>query len=194
MIALISIAGAIVAWRVTVALGDAGSSDVRGVLAIVEDATVGTQAAALVFGDQVSFASFKSKEAVADELGRVAEFDLQATALKAAARRAREFIPQSYITRDERFNEARAYAQIREQMANKKDLQPQPHFDAADLARGKATWLLFDLVWLAFGVLCLTLADALQSALRQLFLIAGAGLFGIGVLFVIAVELASLAK
>lgn len=189
-IALVSVVGAVIAWRVSVAAGDAGSADMRGVLALVDDATALTQASSIVLGHQISFAAFKVNDRLADELAPVSQFAEVAEAFRSAAKRARnDYIPQAYIDRHEMLDASRDLAQNREISGYKKDTHPQPHFDAADRARLKAIWMMFALVWLGVAIVCLTLADAIRNALRYVFLVLGLGVFALGGLLAILVEI-----
>ncbi len=189
-IAVVSVVGAVMAWRVSVAASDAGSADMRGVLALVDDATALTQASSIVLGHQVSFAAFKANDRLSDELAPVSQFAEVAEAFRAAAKRARnDYIPQAYIDRNEQLDAQRDLAQNREASGYKKDTHPQPHFDAADRARLKAIWMMFALIWLGVAIVCLTLADAIQNVLRYVFLMLGLGIFVLGGLLAVIVEI-----
>jgi len=190
MIAVVSVIGAFIAWRGSVAFSNAGSADTRGVLALVDDQMVQAQAGSVVLGDKIGFAAFKANERVSTLLEQVPGYEEVAAAFRAAARSARDdYIRQSYIDRREAFDESRALAQTREQLSFKKDLHPQPHFDEADQARTKGGWMLFALVWFGAAIVCMTLADAIQNAMRHIFFVLGLGMFVLGSVLAVIVEI-----
>ncbi|MBI5878585.1 MAG: hypothetical protein HZB53_13130 [Chloroflexi bacterium] len=190
VIAVVSVAGAVIAWRASVASSNAGSADMRGILALVDDQSVRAQAGSVVLGDQISFAAFKANDRLYTMLADVPGFETPAETFHSAARRALEdYIPQAYIDRNEQLDVNRALAQSRESLSYKKDTHPQPHFDQADQARTKANWMLFALIWLGFAIVCLTLADAIQNAFRHVLLVLGLGVFVLGTVLAALVEL-----
>ncbi len=196
LIAVVTVIGAITAWRVAVALSDAGTADTLGLLATVEKEDVTTQATITLAGHRMAYTAFVRDDALAtafDDLHAAnpdrGDLSNLSEAFRLAANYAREFIPAAYLDRDETLDRTRDLGENVAQLALARDINPQPHFDSADGSRYKAQWLLATIILLGVVLILLTLADALLSLLRYLVLTAALGLFGISALLLIYIEL-----
>lgn len=191
MIALVSVVGAIVAWRVAVASSDAGSADTRGLLATVDKEDATTKATIFAIGHQTAFAAFRRNDALSEAFYALGGADRNriAAAFEAAANRTLDFIPRAYLNRQDELDVQRDMGEEIAQATVNKDINAQPYFDAADAARVKVQWLLFDLIWLGVALLLLTLADAIQNPLRYVCLIGGLGIFVLGTLVAALIEI-----
>ncbi len=189
LIALVTTVGAIIAWRVAVASSDAGSADTTGLLVAVDNDDATTQATLLAIGHQTAYAGFVRDDALATALYQAGgHFNALADSLVEAANRSLDYIPRAYIDRKQNFDVQRDLGENLAEKTLAKDVNPQPHFQAADVARSKAQWLLFVLIWFGVALVLLTLADAVQNVLRYLFLIGGLGIFVFGAIIAAFVE------
>ncbi len=189
LIAVVAVMGAIIAWRATVASSDAGSADTRGILAAVEREETTTRATTTVIGHRTAFAAFVRDDALAKAYAALTKTNPQqtglsdlASAFRDASHYAWDWIPPKFVERNEKLNEQRDLSENIAEDAIDKDIDPQPHFAAADRSRQKAQWLVLALVLLGIALLSLTLADAIQNLLRYLFLLAGLSAWLIGAL------------
>jgi hypothetical protein len=190
MLAVVSVIGAIVAWRVSVALSDAGSSDTAGLLAEMDKADVEIQATISVIGHKTVYASFVTDKSIADGFYALGDnYTYLAYAFHNAANEVLNFIPRNYLDRDENFDYQRDLGETIANSELSRDTNAQPYFDAADRARVKGQWLLVDLIFLGAALLFLTLADAIQNFTRHLFLALGLLILVTGSLAVVALEL-----
>jgi hypothetical protein len=190
MLAVVSVIGAIVAWRVSVALSNAGSADTAGLLAEMDKADVEIAATISVIGHETVYAAFMTNKAIADGFYALGDnYTYLAYAFHNAANDVLNFIPRNYLDRDEKFDYQRDLGETIANSELSRDTNAQPYFNASDNARLKGQWLLIDLIGLGVSLLCLTLADAIQNFTRHLFL--GLGLFTLlaGSMAVILIEL-----
>ncbi len=189
LIALVTVVGAIIAWRVAVASSDAGSADTTGLLAAVDKEDATTEATITATGHQTAYAAFLRDDSLANAMYALGgELTTAADALEAAANRTLDYIPRAYIDRKLNLNVQRDIGENLAESTVNKDINAQPHFAAADAARGKAQLLLFVLIWLGIALLLLTLADAIRNPLRYLFLLGGLGILALGTLAAALIE------
>ena len=189
LIALVTTIGAIIAWRVAVASSDAGSADTTGLLVAVDREDATTQATLKAIGHQTAYAAFVHDDSLANALTEVGEqFSVLSDALKAAANRTLDYVPRAYIDRNENLDVQRDLGENLAQETLSKDVNPQPHFASADLARSKAKWLLFVLIWFGVALVLLTTADAIKNPLRYALLAGGLGIFVFGTITAAVIE------
>jgi len=189
LIALVTVSGAIVAWRIAVATSEAGSADTTGLLAAVDKEDATTEATIYAIGHQTAYAAFLRDDSLANALYTLGgNFTDAANALEAAANRTLDYIPRAYLDRNLNFKVQRDIGENVAESTVRKDINAQPHFDAADAARARAQWLLFVLLWLGFALLLLTLADAIRNPLRYLFLLGGMSIYILGTLAATLIE------
>lgn len=199
LIAMVTVVGAIIAWRVTVASNNAGGADTLGILAAIEREDVTTRATTTVMGHLTAYSAFirdnslaKAFDALAVANPQRTDFSNFARAFRSAANYSQDFIPPRYFDRNKELDRQRDLgAHIAEYSINK-DVEPQPHFAAADKSRQKARWLLVNLILLGGALVLLTMANASEHPLRHLFWLGGVSLFGVGTLASLLVELISL--
>ncbi|MCA1552913.1 MAG: hypothetical protein LC737_00895 [Chloroflexi bacterium] len=190
LIALVTVVGAIVAWRVSVALSDAGSADTAGLLAVVDNEDATTHATVYALGHQTAYAAFLRDDRLARALRSLGDqYTTFANSLDQAATRALDYVPRAYLDRDENYNVQRDVGEDVAESTLNKDVNSRAKFDAADASRGKAQWLLLTLIGLGTALLFLTSADAVQNALRYLLLLGGLALFAASALGALVVEL-----
>jgi uncharacterized integral membrane protein len=196
LIAVVTVVGAVVAWRVSVALNDGAGADTRGILATVEREDVTTRAAITLMGHRTAYAAFVSDDALAraySDLARAnpkdADLSNFASAFRLAANYALYPIPAQYLDRDRQLDQERDLGENIAQYSINKDIEPQPHFAAADQSRQKAGWLLINVILLGMALILLTTANAVESRLRYLFLLASLLFLLISALAALLIEL-----
>ena len=113
---------------------------------------------------------------------------VEGDALKAAANRTLDYVPRAYIDRNENLDVQRDLGENLAQETLSKDVNPQPHFASADLARSKAQWFLFVLIWFGVALVLLTMADAIQNPLRYALLAGGLCIFVFGTITAAVIE------
>ena len=189
LIALVSVLGAILAWRVAVASSNASSADTRGLLAEVDSADVTLQASITVFGHKAVYASFVTNKALGDAFDSLgSNYQPVSFAFKSAAARSLDFLPRIYLDRNENFDVARDQGETAANIALNHDTNPQSQYSAGDSSRVKSLWLLGDLIWFSGALVALTLADAIRHPVRYFFLLAGIGILFSGSLAVVLIE------
>ncbi len=190
LIVLVSVVGAIVAWRVAVALSDAGSADTRGLLAAVDKEDAATQGMITVLGHQTAYEAFVRNNSLYNAFYQLgSNYSAQASAFESAATRALDFLPRQYLDRDDKLDVQRDLGESIAEISLNKDVNSKPSFDSADRARQKAQWLLLVLTWLGGALLLLTLSDAILNPLRYLFLLGGLGSLMLGTAAVVLIEI-----
>ncbi|HEY6043206.1 MAG TPA: hypothetical protein VIX58_13835 [Anaerolineae bacterium] len=196
LIAIVSIVGALIAWRVALASSAAGNADTAGLLATVAREDVETRATILLYGHLTAYASYVGNRTLADTYDALARGNPQRTdyaayahAFRLAANYALYMIPSEYIDRNKELEVARDRGETIARESLDTNLDSRSNFDEADKARVRVQLLLINLILLGGALLFLTLADAIQNFLRYLFLLAGIGSFLIGTFGALFIEL-----
>lgn len=196
LIAVVTVVGAIIAWRTTVALGDAGGARTSGLLALVEKEDATTRANINVLAILNSYVAYvrddslaKAYQSLADANPERTDLSDSANAFYSAANRTLYQIPQPYLDRNDNLDRERLLGETIAEYSKDKDVEPQAHFLAADTSRLKAESLLISLVLLGVALVLLTLADAIENPLRYLCFLWGLGIFSIGTLAMLLIEL-----
>ncbi len=198
LIAIVSVFAAIGAWRVAVATSAAGNADADGLLATVDRENALTGATMTVYGRMFAYSRAVMNDAIASALQPIADNTSDAS-LKArleeerasriaGANQLRFSIPQQYLDRNQKYDLERDIGETTADLTLERDTFPNPHFELADLYRGKALWLLMFVVFLSVSFVLLTLADAIKNPLRYAFLALAILVFVLSVLGGILVE------
>ena len=195
-IAVITVVGAIIAWRTTVALGTAGGGRTAGLLALAEKEDATSRANNMVLSYLDSYAAYvrdhslaEAYQSLADANPDRADLSNSASAFRSAANYALDQIPAIYVDRNHNLDRERLLEEYVAEYSKDKDVEPQPHFSAADTSRRKAEWLFISLILLGVALVLLTLADAIENPLRYLCFLAAVGIFLTGTLAMLLIEL-----
>ena len=196
LIAVVTVVGAIIAWRTTVALGNAGGGRTAGLLALADKEDATTRATNTVLAYLDSYAAYVRDHSLANAYQSLADANPErtdlansASAFRLAANYALDQIPAIYVDRNHNLDRARLLDEYVAEYSKDKDVEPQPHFSAADTSRLKAEWLFTSLILLGVALVLLTLADAIENPLRYLCFLAAVGIFLIGTLAMLWIEL-----
>jgi hypothetical protein len=186
LIAAVSVAGAVVAWRASVAADGAGGADEAGIRATINLTETRALAAVNGYADYAAFARYIEFLTLADALeaqyanlpaeAAPAEAELllaQLVELRDRTTAATFAFPAQYINRDGTYALQRQQGELFADAAREKDLAPDTSFAQADALRGQTNRLLLALSGLAGGLVLLTLIEAAGRRLKYALLLAG---------------------
>jgi hypothetical protein len=195
LIALVSVVGAIMAWRVATMLDEAGGADSAGIRALTNNEDVTTRAEIILTEHLNSYIAYLENDSLATAYTALArantgrtDLDRYASAFQSAANHAQDKIPQSYIDREGHLDRLRDLGEHIAQDARNIDVAPQPHFARGDAERQQAMWMFATVILFGVVLVLLTTAEAIQNWLRYLFLVGGVVLFVIAALVELLVE------
>jgi hypothetical protein len=169
LIALVTLIGAYVAWRASVAGDNAGDASLDGL-----NATRNYEETVALNYTQL-YENYRAYTAYTryNELGNQIESDLANTSadeIEALDRQMREawdaaesfYFPHEYLKRDGAYDTARELGEALAEAARQRDLNPQPHFEEADKMQTKSNWLIVVITVLAVALLCFTLVESVN--------------------------------
>ncbi len=196
LIALVTLFGALLSWRVAIALGAAGGADTAGLLAAVAKEDVATFAAIAFTEHRAAYSSYIENDTLSNAYDALAQGNPTRTDLAHyssvfhyASHQAQSAIPQAYINRAGSLDAERDIGEHVAEASRNKDVEPEAHYAQADAKRQKAMVQMGAIVALGLVLILLTLADAVQHPVRYLLLVSGLLLFGATGLVSMAVEL-----
>lgn len=187
LIALVTLLGAFVAWRASVAADNAGDASLAGLMA-----TLNVQET-LALNNTQHYENYRAYTAYTryNTLGDEIEIDLAKASLDEAEildRQMREawdaaqsfYFPREYLKRDGTYDTQRELGEALAETARQKDLNPAPHFAESDQSQTKSNWLIGVITGLAVALLFFTLVESVSSAALKYVLIAAGVLITIG--------------
>ncbi len=192
MVAVVTVIGAGVACRASIASNAASNADFAGLVAAIHAEETTIINAINVYQHYHAYTTYTrynelgnvvADETLSAELGR-----LQREAWGLALGLQYSFFPPRYLNPDGTYDTQRELDEEWAEAAQRNDLVSEPHFEEADTARLKASLLYGTLIVLAVAFWCFTIAQAINNRLKYLF---GAGGFFItfaGLLIVLLVE------
>lgn len=201
LIAAVSVVGAIVAWRASVAGDGAGDADVAGIRATINLTETTALAAVESYGDYASYAEYL----VQRELGRALERqivelpadadetefnDLKARLAETSDRTtaAAFAFPNQFLNRDGSYGLHRQQSEFYADVGREKDLKPDASFAEGDALRGKTDRLLIALSVLAMALVFYTLIEAVSQRTRYILLVLGSAFFLAGAVGALLIE------
>jgi hypothetical protein len=99
------------------------------------------------------------------------------------------YISPEYLRSDGSYD-VQAYLDIRgADWALETDLNQEAHFQEASRLRSKVEWLMGSALVLTLTLLFYTLAEVVTHGVKYIFVIVGSGLFALGILSFLAIEL-----
>ena len=183
LIALVTLVGAVIAWRASVASVQAGDADFAGLIAVLNaEQTLALNNTTLQrhYRAYTEYAMYNGlRETLAngagDEAGRWRIERAQAANLAVTNEL---FFPIRYLQRDGSYDVDRELGEAWAQAGQAQALDPAPAFVEADAARRKSSSLVAIFILLTLSLLFYTFAESLHPARRGLRLImAAAGTF-----------------
>ena len=181
LIAIVTLVGAVLAWRAAMAGSAAGDADFAGLNAVLNaEETLGLNNTAF-HRHYRAYTRYTRYGELQDLLEEDAELDAdgvraqQHTEASNLATTNQLFFPARYLQRDGSYAVQRELGEAWAQAGQAMDLEPDPHFVEADQMRQKTNWLVAIFVALAFSLLFYALAEGLHPTRRVLRLVAAVG-------------------
>jgi hypothetical protein len=192
LIAFVTVVGALVAWRASVAADSAGDADFGGLRAALNAEEARALNAVNAYEAYGAFTTYKRH----DDLGNLLEEDLAQAADPEAleseladtrdlALANQSLFPNKFLNRDGTYALQRQLGEMWADAKREKDVNPDPQFAEADRFRDKTNWMLVALTVLALALVFYTLVEAVGDRLKPLML-------GLGTLVAVAGSLAAL--
>lgn len=168
LIAIVTCAGGIVAWRAAVASNGAGNANSDGLYAALNAQETLTLTNSESYRHYRAYTYYTEK----DRLQALIEADLKLTEAPDVKRQQAEaagmaatsrlFFPARYLNRDGSYATERELGEAWAQAEQTLDLNPDPYFTAADQLSIKTSWLVGTFVFLSVALLLYTLAEGLH--------------------------------
>jgi hypothetical protein len=188
LIALVTLIGAFVAWRASVASDNAGDAALAGLTATLNAQETEALNNTLLYEDYRAYTAYTRYNTLGDEI----ETDLanvsDQTEAEILDRQMREawdaaesfYFPHEYLRRDGSYDTQRQLGEAMAEAARQQDLNPEPHFTEADQMQAKSNWLVGVITILAAALLCFTLVEGInRSAVKY-------GLMAVGIIVMLA--------
>lgn len=198
LLAVVTLVGAIVAWRAAVAADAASNTDFSGLAATLNAEETRALNTVTAYEHYRAYTSYlrhnELGNAIAQDLpnasdAEVLSLDRQKTeAWDLATEIQGSFFSNRYLDPDGSYATQRELDESWADAAQQKDLNPEPHFARADRLRAKSTTLVSILIVLAVSLLCFTLAETLSRSIRYVMGLGGGLLLVISVVALFVVE------
>jgi hypothetical protein len=172
LIALVTLIGAFVAWRASVASDNAGDAALAGLITTLNVQETLALNHTYLYENYRAYTAYTRYNALGDEI----EADLAEVSAEAEAevldRQMREawdaaesfYFPREYLKRDGSYDTQRELGEALAEAARQSDLNPTPHFTEADQMQVKSNWLVVVITGLAAALLCFTIVESVQSS------------------------------
>ncbi|HEY4687796.1 MAG TPA: hypothetical protein VIK33_00670 [Anaerolineae bacterium] len=198
LLALVTILGAVVAWRAAAANDIASNADFAGIAATLNAEESRALNAVTAYEHLRAYTDYvrynELGNAIADSLADAPETDRvtlerqMRDAWDLATEIEGTFFENRYVKTDGTYDIPRQLDELWSDDAQNKDLNPDLHFAQSDAARAKSTTLIGILIVLGLLLVLYTLANTLASRVRYL-MAAGATIFLVGsVIALIVIE------
>ena len=200
LIALVSLTTALAAWRTNIVGSSAAEANRRGLLDTLKKGAAQNEHWRQVYEEAGYATKFVVESAAADAMDASAE-----EALQAAAKKIRQYLLPSlqlpseplgtqkkYRKPDGAFDLTRRFEDLEAESPDTLALDPPASFRLADQYASEQRWLTVGTVLLAISLLWLGLAEVLSDHRRKVNLTLGIGVYLLGVLFFLIVEVVSI--
>lgn len=175
MIAIVTLVGAVLAWRAAVANVNAGDADFAGLNATLNAEETLTLTNNTFYRHYRAYTSFSGNDVFGGKLDGVPRSEMLRSNAQSAAATDRLFFPHRYLNRDGSYAAERQIGEAWAEASQVRDLTPAPHFAEADQARLKTNWLVGIFMGLAVSLLFFTLAEGLHPERHRLRWVMAAG-------------------
>jgi hypothetical protein len=197
LIAVVTVIGALVAWRSSVADDGAGDADFAGLRASVHAEETRALNYVNAYENYGSYTNYQRY----NEMGNLLEAD-QANASEQEIdylerQRAdnhdlsisnQRLFPNKFLDRDGAYNVKRQIGEMWADAAKENDLNPDPQFAEADQLRSKANWLLLAVAILAIALVFYTLVESFGDRMRYVMVALGSLCMIAGITFALFIE------
>lgn len=169
LIAVVTIAGAVVAWRAAVIDAQAGDSDFAGLTATINAARTKITNTNTIYEHYRGYTVYTRSSELqhlleeAGDLDEASDVDLREWAVSAQiAGDSQELFSRRFLNEDGSYNLKREFGETWAEAGQSADLDPAPHFDQADGYHSKSNTLVMVFIVQAFALLFFTLAEGLH--------------------------------
>lgn len=183
MIALVTVIGAVVAWRASVAEDASGDADYAGLRAAINAEETRAINAATAYAQYGSYVTYQRNSALGDLIAEdmaLAATDDELLILNSQRADAHDtaiaterLFQQRFLNRDGTYSVERQMGEMWADAVRQRDLNPEPQFAEADRLSDKSSALLATVGVLALALVCYTLIEAVDSRLRYVLFAAG---------------------
>lgn len=205
LIAVTSVAGAVVAWRGSIAADAAGDADTAGLRATIQLNETRALSAVTSYGDYGAYTRYYRDRQLATALesdlaalpeDAVDEFNALADELSRvsdSAATAQQTFPNQFLNRDGSYALERQQGQLFADAARLRDLNPQANFEEADQFRVKSEQLLVVFSVLAVALVAYTMMEVVGKRTGKVLLAVGSLLLAAGIVGAVLIEMGRLA-
>ena len=194
LIALVTLAGAWVGWSIGAVYGEVSDAQSAGISAALNVESTLTNSSVALYKEYRVYTEYTRYQTLADLQAEVGPGE---SAAGLPARKSNDadlaavqlpFFLTRYLTRDGVYDKPRQLGEAWAEAAQRVDLEPAPHFAAADVWQRKTELLVAIFIVLSFSLLLLTLAEALAPQ-RRLLRYSAAGLGALLLIVSVVVKL-----
>lgn len=175
LIALVTVLGAIVAWRSAVASNEAGDAGLAGLTAtrnVQETLAINNTK---LYESYRAYTAYTRYNALGNEMEQELEEVTDEETAATLDRQMREawdvaeafYFPREYLRRDQTYDTQRALGEAWAEAARQTDLNPEPHFAEADRMQAKSNNLVAVVTALAVALVFFTLAETFTGRALQ---------------------------
>jgi hypothetical protein len=199
LIALISLTTALAAWRTNIVGSNAAEANRQGLIDAVKKGAAQNENWYKLYEEAGYAATFAMESAAADAMEASED-----ESLKASAKNVRQYLlpslqlfseplgtQEKYLKSDGTYDLEKRFADLEAESPDLLALNPEASFALADRYASEQRWLTVGTVLLAISLLWLGLAELLSGRARTVNLTLGIGVYIIGLLFFLIVEIAA---
>ena len=200
LIALVSLTTALAAWRTNIVGSSAAEANRQGLLDALKQGASQNESWRVVY-EEAGYAATFAMESAAVEAMETSED----TSMRAAARNLQQYLlpslqvlsgslgtQENYLKSDGTFDLDQRFADHQAEYPDLLALDPAASFELADRYASEQRWLTVGTVLLAISLFWLGLAEILSGRRRAINLTLGIGVYLLGLLFFLIVELVSI--
>jgi hypothetical protein len=196
LIALVSLTTALAAWRTNIVGSSSADANRQGLLDALKQGAAQNEGWRIVYEEAGYTSTFAMESAAAEAMEASDD-----TALNAAAKNVRQYLlpslqllseplgtQEKYLKSDGTFDLEKRFADQQAEAPDLLALDPSASFERADQYASEQRWLTVGTVLLAISLFWLGLAEILSGQRRALNLTIGIGVYLLGLLFFLIVE------
>lgn len=197
LIALVTLIGAFVAWRASVASDNAGDAALAGLVATLNAQETEALNHTLLYEDYRAYTAYTRYNAVGDEIEADLAQVTDETEAEILDRQMREDwdaaesfnFSREYLKRDGSYDTQRYLGEAMAEAARERDLNPTPHFTEADTMQAKSNSLIGVITLLAVSLLLFTIVESQDRPVMKYALAAGGVLaMVVGIWLTVSIE------
>ncbi len=201
LIALVSLTTALAAWRTNTVGSNAADANRQGLIDALKQGAAQNEGWRRVYEEAGYATTFSVESAAADAMEASGDESLEAAAVN-----LRQYLlpslqllseplgtQEKYLTPDGAFDIEQRFADQQAEAPDLLALNPEASFQLADGYSSEQRWLTVGTVLLAISLFCLGLAEFLSGRARALNLSLGVGMYLVGLLFFLIVEVTFIA-